>query len=680
MASYNQKLYAVQSAMVNKASPSANWHGAASFSFDFSQNSGEPYCLFSFESIPAAMRKKQFDGAEICVYFSCPTDNPSIFMAPLEKPFKQEDVTFLTAGTLYTVHGRWYDYYSDAYTGYTHIEANDLSDITSLIEKGLNVNFGPYGRSGYNSYTVCSHLSAYVPYLNLFFSDYKIQITESEATPSAGFVDEKKDSTFSWSIPQTHSADPIGQSSAKFRWRPAGSDTCTEIAVNGSQQSVTIPAGTFTTDSIEWQVLVTSDDGIEGEPSPWFSLTTVDSLSTPETVSPRDVMVDGAEPVRFRWNHVIETGSPQSGYELQYSGDDGVSWAALSSGDTSDTWVDIPPDTLPAGQLMWRVRTCNTDGAAGSWSEPACITVRSAPPVPSITFTGSNARPVIRWQSVGQQGYELMILDSGGTSVYRTGILSGTARQHRVRDYLPGGSYTVRLQVWNVYGLASRPASAVLQVSQTPIDPPQLDARTVPGGVSLRVYRPQDTAALYILRDGIPIKKLLPEESGWTDYAALGEHTYLARAIDPDDNFADSEPVTAVSSVRYATLAPADDPEDMLQLICRRDGAPTLDTVLTPMGQSSFYAGRTLPIYEFSEHSGETLNWSYSFRSGDEMERLCDLVRRRKTVRYRDHMGEACWCVLTGINISRDHISRDFTLSAVRVDYVERIDYDMEES
>lgn len=146
--------------------------------------------------------------------------------------------------------------------------------------------------------------------------------------------------------------------------------------------SHTVPAGTFPENgSIDWCVRAQSDDGVWSDWSDWMTLTTQDSLSKPSGLRPDLGYVDGNLPQPFSWEHVISTGTPQSAYELQYKTAEGE-WLELTDGENADTQVEIPQDTLPSGKLFWRVRTANSDGVWGDWSEPASIVVRARPPAP----------------------------------------------------------------------------------------------------------------------------------------------------------------------------------------------------------------------------------------------------------------------------------------------------------
>lgn len=559
------------------------------------------------------------------------------------------------------------------------------------IKSGVTANL--YQKENYTSDAVVSiqsHLGTNKPYAIINFEDVIPYV--SSPSPSNGFVNEKADNVFSWKFNYDNSniwlpiyggwtkpvASPLKQSSAKFRWKPYGQTNYTEIVIQGDFQSITIPANTFSTEKIQWQVVVTSDDGVESAPSEWVTLTTIDSNANAKAVSPVDVMVDGNEPVEFKWKHIIDTGSTQSKFDLEYSADNGLTWELLKSEETADTFTTIPPNTLPAGNLLWRVRTYNSDSQPGEYSASASFVVRAAPTAPAISSVTPEARPVVRWQAVGQQAYEVVVLDDTGKEVYTTGETAGTDKEQKVTDYLNAGTYTVRVRVWNIYNIASCWSDASVTV-------PELDraAPVLTGWASSGVARltwgasGSDSYALYyLLRDGKPIVKLGAGQAEYLDYTALGQHEYVLRGVTAQDQFKDSAAVRLTVRVPYAMLAPADNPGNWVELIYRRDSEPVRGENLTMAGQAVFAAGRTLPFFETNGQYTKDWSFNYSFRTLEEYKELLELVQQGKTVLYRGKDGSRCWAALTGIQTTADYLSRDYTLTAVEVDRVETIDYD----
>ena len=231
---------------------------------------------------------------------------------------------------------------------------------------------------------------------------------------SGAFVDDSAVNIFRWNIgynkDYTVSA-PVVQASAVFQWRNGSAGTVNSVSVSGAGQSVEIPANTFpaSTAALQWRVSrVTMADGAvwEADADFWINLTTIDSLSAARIVSPSGAYLTGNEANAFLWEHVIATGTAQTKAGLQYSADAGESWESLAAVTGAAQSVIVPADTLPGGALLWRVRTFNSDGAAGEWSDPAPIVVYAAPPAPTLLPVDPVPRPVLRWQSAEQQAFE----------------------------------------------------------------------------------------------------------------------------------------------------------------------------------------------------------------------------------------------------------------------------------
>lgn len=534
------------------------------------------------------------------------------------------------------------------------------------------------------SFTVDSHLGSNPPYATLLFEDVLPYV--EKAFPTEGFIDEKKKNTFSWEFGYENIrndlpiygytypvSEKISQASAKFRWRPFGQSEYTEIQIEGNTQSVTIPAGTFSTEQIQWQVVVTSDDGIEGTPSEWFTLTTVDSACSAKAVSPENTVVDGSFPVEFKWEHIIDTGSDQSKYELEYSQDNGLKWIPLQSESTKNTFATIPANTLPAGSLLWKVRTYNSDGVAGSWSQPVQFVVRAAPLAPSISSITAQARPVVRWQATGQQAFEVQVL-SGDQMIYTTGPQAGTQKEKKIPVYLAPGSYTVRIQICNSYNLPSPWGTGSVQVPDKAISSPTMILTNSPGFVEIQGIG-SNFQQFYLLRDGIPIAR--SEMGRFEDYAvSAGFHQYQIRAITAEDEFADSAPEEIEVRLPFAMVAPVSDLTSWVPMIYRRNASPSWSENLQTVGQPIYAAGRRLPFFETAEFFSNSLSFVYSYRTREEYEKMKALLLGGQTVRYRGKDGASYWMAITGLQTNADYLSRDFTLSAQEVDYREEIEYE----
>lgn len=215
-----------------------------------------------------------------------------------------------------------------------------------------------------------------------YYTDARSDLVE--LAPSSGYVPKNSASLFSWRVqlqPYQFCYGKMGQKSGTFRWRAKGSGTVNSINC-GTSQRCEVPAGTFTTDEIEWQVeVVTSAD--QTITSDWYTLSTVEALPEAVPISPVSTMVDGSAPCKFSWAHNIATSTAQTAADLQYHTGDGL-WQALGHVSGDSTEYTVPANTFSSGSVFWRVRTYNTDSTAGDWSDPVEIIVvgwRRRPPV-----------------------------------------------------------------------------------------------------------------------------------------------------------------------------------------------------------------------------------------------------------------------------------------------------------
>ncbi len=436
------------SAGVLERNPSYNDHTSAIL-----QNREHMLLALDMDRVKQAVSGRKITSMDVYVYF---LRNQSYFANPdsLFGRFDERNVTYtnkpnnnkisftftyLSSGWGVCSISQMFDGETDAYTHRKYKE--------DALHNGLIIfTGGRYGSTGYGAYT--THASTNQPYAIIYTED--VPFSTKEEYPQSGFVNEKTANTFGWSVAHEDSPAIIGevrQKSAKFRWRAQGASGYNEIIV-GTENKVIVPAGTFNAANIEWQVVVVSTENVEGTPSQWFKLTTIDSKSTPAALYPKSLPIDGTKPITFTWSHIIETGSAQSRYELQTSADNGKTWVQLVAESTSRQTYTAPANTFAAGSLQWRVRTYNSDNAPGEWSTPAAFIVRAAPTA-AITGFDSKPRPTIRWQASGQQGYRVSAGD------YDSGVKFGTDKTFKIPVYLPDGKTNVKVQVQNSFGLSN---------------------------------------------------------------------------------------------------------------------------------------------------------------------------------------------------------------------------------
>ena len=532
-----------------------------------------------------------------------------------------------------------------------YVQIGDLADgdiaLTSarngFLEMTPNVWVGCTGsmRSG-SRYTanasmqIQSHLGANRPYVIYTYEDVSVDVRD--CAPSSGFVNEKEDAVFRWRFEEySRTAEQIVQQAAyQFRWRVSGESSYQESTVTSGMESHTVPAGTFPeSGSIDWCVRVQSDDGVWSDWSSWMTLTTQDSLSAPSGLSPDMSYVDGNLPQQFSWRHTIATGTAQSAFELQYRTSEEEDWQELAAAQTQQTSVLLPQDTLPTGKGEWRVRTANSDGVWGDWSEIASVIVRARPLAPSLGQIDPAPKPCIRWQAQDQQGYQVQVgpVDSGQRY--------GDEKEWRCPEFLPDGSYQVGVRIQNRFGLWSEWVQTSIQVQNHPEGEIQLLGRASGCGISLTWDAAGDFAGYLVRRDGTKIAQV--DACAYTDRLCWDKHRYEVLGEMANGHYVSSGVVTLACRMDCAALCGLEEEDEWIFLQVRRDSVPEhrLEQVATVTYQH--YDGMTLPQAQTNGSQDRRHHFLFSLPDRRQVEKLLALTGQ--SVIYKDPWG---YC-LTGV-------------------------------
>lgn len=420
-------------------------------------------------------------------------------------------------------------------------------------------------------------------------------------SPAGGTVPKALPATFSWKLSQkmsehsTTSDVNLTQKTATFRWRTAAGAAATEISC-GTASSVTIPAGTFTTNTIQWQVTAATVEGVSAT-SDWMTISTLEQAGTAETVAPSGIVIDASASNVFKWQHVISTGTAQTKAELQISPDNST-WSALATvTGPSDTYT-VPANTISSGTKYWRVRTYNSDGVASEWSAAAQFVAVGAPDAPVVVIGTTSPRPAISWQVEGQQAYQVEI-----DGVYTSGTRFGTGKTWTAPFYLEDGSYTVRVRVQNEYGFWSPWGTAALPVTNVPGSAITLTAE---GGIeAVLSWTPGSFDYYLVYRDGVAIAKVT--EPSYTDAASIGAARYQVRGCyDNSDNYSLSGAATVVVSTDKVRLYDMERGE-WLHFLYDSSAHRSTGLSLSQDIQYVQLSGHTYPVAERSEFKSRAL-------------------------------------------------------------------------
>lgn len=508
--------------------------------------------------------------------------------------------------------------------------------------------------------TVQTSRGANVPYIVIAFQDENVGLDISNGSPASGaYISTGQANLFTWDTTVDTTWACVGDVQPKstiFRWKDEAG-TVHELSA-GSANSITVPANTFTGSEIQWQVEVTANSGIVTT-SEWITLSTSEPESTAIAKSPRNTVIDGTKTATFTWEHVISTGSAQTAFDLQIS-QDKESWSTLKSGTGSDASVAVPGNELPGGTLYWRVRTYNTDGTAGVWSEAVNIIVVAAPDTPSITVTSLEPRFAIRWQQSGQQAYEVQL--DGTTITKRFGAES--SYQHD--GYLSTGTHSVRVRIQNQYGLWSEWGAAALPITNTEGATITLNAEGS-NSVTLSWTGSSEYSGYIVYRDGVKLAETT--ETSFVDHFALGAVQYQIRGIYVDSGYYTmSNSVIANISVPCIMITAVENP------VWKRINLSTGSLRSTGLSTSQsvtylHHVGAELPSAEIGEAVTMTYNLDCAFKSSDLAAAQAFEALRGKLVCVKEPGGERYIGVLD--SYSKENIGRLYRSYKARIALVD---------
>lgn len=647
------RLPANQSARIEILQPATN------YSSDVSVESG--YLLVSFSGYPSSAKFNRIVQGQLYLYAELQygTEGQSTngaYLNYLNDNFDEKTVTYENCPGSVLGSGKIYAYVTS--TG-GYIDASIFAeDVAAAAKNGIRTP-PPY-RIKYQTTR-----GSNAPYMTVEYDNEIVGINLSSLSPSNGSIVAANSTTFSWAEKASGCCyGVISRMSAKFRWRKSASDTVKEIAVPGTATSITIPANTFSGDSIQWQLSVTANSGVTTT-SDWMTLSLTDVESTAVAVAPDRAVIDGASDNVFKWEHVISTGTAQTKAELQQS-TDGSTWTALATvTGAANTWT-APAGTFTSGTKYWRVRTYNSKGSAGSWSAATQFIVLAAPATPPVSIVSTEPRPEIRWQSDEQQAYQVEI-----DGIYASGTRFGTGKTWKAPFYLADGSYTVRVRVQNEYGFWSPWGTAALPVTNVPGGAITLTA-SAENAVTLAWVDSGNYDFYIVYRDGTPITKT--EEHGYVDNMAIGACTYQVRGCySGNDYYGVSAEVSVSVTPEYNVLYDMDAGEWLTMKYSGLTNQPVTRSISRSIAEVRL-SGYTYPVAERSKAKTATYDGNVVFLNRDSAEKFEGMIGHLVCLKL--HPSGGCIGYLNEVSGEVNQYKSVYSFMVTQIEYEEEIDID----
>lgn len=508
---------------------------------------------------------------------------------------------------------------------------------------------------------IYTHNSIYKPYAIITYEDTPPKNPLS-LYPNNTTVNARNIIRFSW----THrSNEDLKQKGFTLQYSINGGSTWTTITRTTSNQYYDMPVETLPlAGEILWRVKTLDGNGLESSYTNAKFNTAVVPQKAPALTSPLSGYLDGSKPIVFRWNFVGGTAEDKQGkYDLQYSLNQGTSWVTITNSSNQEEHI-IPENTFRSGNIYWRVRTYNTYGDVSPYSEIGSFYVINSPPMPQITDVTNNARPIITWNSIEQQIYELQILKNDGV-IFETGsIPSESDRSYKLPMFLDDGEYLARLRVMNEYSLSSPWVEYMFIISTTKPQKPII--RLFSSEYSIVIRTEETSLRTLVYRDDKMIGEI--KEGYFEDYTGENrkEYKYFIRVVDENDNFNDSDIKIGKCRFRDNTLALASKPNDFIKLRYGFNSEPQKSTKVGNVGSLIYFDGRKYPVTEFTEFKEHAKTLSFFLRGKRELDNLIELIDKKQTLLYRDSEGENIYGTIFSIDYEKTTFGYDVSFTITK--------------
>lgn len=665
-------LTANKSAAISRTSSNAatDFNDHTSATVDLSWNLGRVdthYLLAGFPAVAASYDYKPILRAVVKAYLSCDTDYTTAATKKVwvEGVTSDWDEASVTSRKVAFAPGSGFVSVPGGAAGVYQFSALSEESARHVLLHGCAIHsysaqmwYLSVGTSRYSS----------PPQLLITFDDSNVQPKLTTPAPASGVRLNKASAiTFSTSLVQSDvfTIKSLTPASGTFEYRLKGASSSTTAAatISSTTISYTAPANTFAAGEYEYRFTVTDNLG-QTVYTAWSSFDTRDTVPTATADEPSGNLLDGDQPISFRWTHINESGSAQTKAELQKSAD-GSTWTALTTVTGSVNEYSAPAGTFASGTWFWRVRTYNLDNAAGAWSDAASFVTVSAPSTPKV-IVQAPPRPLITWQTNEQSAYQIQLDTAVGTTDY------GSGKSWRSPIYLDDGLHVARVRVQNSYGVWSEWGSATFTVSHT-----------ASGAVVLTVdadHRAElswsyagSWTEFVVYRDGVAIAKTT--DYSYTDDYSVGTVRYQVRACASDGtyNYSLSNEVT-VSVMPETVMLSALGSGKWLFLRLSTAQHRTNTIKASRAFSLTHLTGRKFPEAELTEFCDRSISVSYA--TDDETEKAALEALMGSPVCLKTPGGKMVIGILDTLSETESMFYSSYTFAVSQMHYPEEVDLD----
>lgn len=485
--------------------------------------------------------------------------------------------------------------------------------------------------------------------------------------PVNGYKSPRTPTKFSWDYVKANSNyyctdETWAQASAVFYWKVSTDSEWNTISISGNTKTITLPGNdedqTFPAAStIQWKVQGTDEDGTTTE-TDVYQFSTAAGTATATPIAPSGSVEDGSGVIQLKWSLTSTDGQAASRVRVVWRPSSSSTWNELYDVDEPVTSYDVPANTFPAGDIIWRVLAHNIDGTAGSWNSAQFVCVAAPAAVAGLSAT-EVPLSTISWQSAEQEAYEISIDGEVVKKAYGVDVYDWT-----VEDPLSDGMHSISVRVQGRFGLWSQPSTITIAIQNAAQNSVVLSGRFgIDADLNWRFGEDPEDTTVQIYRDGTRIASA--SQQTYTDMLTIGSHSYYVELWDASGNYSRSNTVSGTIKTDATVIAPADGSGAWLSLQLddrsNRDDSFTWSRTVS----TAHVLGARFPVTELSPFEDLTGSFSCAFKDPDDAARLEAL--RGKTVIIKSRRQNIIIGVLAQMkkNVGEFYVAYSFSLQQI---------------
>ncbi|MGP4063096.1 hypothetical protein [Halobacillus sp. H74] len=398
--------------------------------------------------------------------------------------------------------------------------------------------------------------------------------------------------------------------------------------------------------------------------------------------------LDRTQDQLFTWQHNDD--EPQSRFQLQWREKGTSTWNEIHRSTNNEYYV-LPANTLPVGEIEWRVETIDQGELDSPWSPIQIVYATEATDAPTIltpysgeTVTVSN--PVIEWSSSDQKEY-IAELITGGSIVWEESKAT-TAKAFTLPYALENvQSYDIRIAVRSSDGLWSDWDSNTFETSF--IEPTQAElfftefdeeAKIEIGISNVFSGEPNEPAVLsneVFRSEGgqenfIKISDFVLKDGIYTDNTPASNvvYEYKVRSWGDNGTFVDSDTVSGSVEFSDSVLSTTTDLNNKLWLRWNPERTMNKD-----LNRHLFkFNGRSNFVSEFDSITENNLDLSFAIRANEDINHILEILDSKNTLLYRDSKGRRMFVTLGSYSLKdKSNGGYDLSFSITEMDYREEV-------